>query len=634
MSTREILIRSMLVVRKKGWRKRKEWLAPNPNFCSEDVWSLGFPFPDVGDEKLLVLAEAQKYLDHNFKLLNVNFVEDEIDWHLDPETGTCSPMTFGPDIDYRNHDVAGNIKNIWELNRHHHLTLLAVAYALTHEYMYVEEIGQQLESWVKANPFPLGVNWHSSLEASSRLISWVWIERLIRGSSLHVKLFGRGGMLWPSIYWHQWFIYHQRSYGSSSNNHLVGELVGLFVAATVWPFFDESSHWESVARQGLEKEVKRQTFPSGLNREMAFSYHIYSSELFLLAVLEAKRSGVPFSSDCVNWIKRMIEVIPQLIDVGGNQPRFGDEDGGRAVHLQPYASSRLEWLYWLGAHLTKASVPELDGDMSLVAATVGLPKEVPEGSLLNQANIDSLALEDAGIYVLAQNRGTENEVFSIVDAGPLGFLSIAAHGHADALAFTLSVGGIAVVVDAGTYSYFAGQDDRDYFRGTKAHNTVTIDDTDQSLSGGPFMWKQKAKTHVITWRNTTEGVELSAEHDGYSRLPGKVNHCRKLLLTDSELKIDDSLQGGGKHNLEWRLQFHPDCKVKLEYGICHVAWDNGFLEIGLDSALQWKLLHGEKQGGWYSPEFNLKVPATMLVGNIRTSLPLSLGNIIKINCAE
>jgi hypothetical protein len=634
MDTKEILIRSMLAVRKKIWRRRRNWIAPDPIISNKDVWSPGIPFEDVGHEKVLVLAEVEKYIDHNFTLLNVNFADENINWHLDPETNVCSPATFAFDIDYRNRDIAGNVKNIWELNRHHHLTLLAVAYALTHKPFYAEEIHHQLESWVIANPVPLGVNWYSSLEMSTRLISWVWIERLIRETSQHEKLFGSNGILWPSIYWHQWFIYNLRSYGSSSNNHLVGELVGLFVSATVWPFYEESSHWVKVARQGLEKEVSRQTFPSGLNREMAFSYHIYSSELFLLAELEAKRFNIPFSSRYTKWTKRMTEVIPQLIDVGGNIPRFGDEDGGRSVHLRPFTSSRLEWLYWLGANLNKACIPKIEGDMSLVAATVGLPKDVPVGASHLCEKTGSFAIEDAGLYVLARNRGTKNEIFSIVDAGPLGFLSIAAHGHADALAFTMSVGGIPIIVDAGTYSYFMDQEERDYFRGTKAHNTVSIDNTDQSVSRGAFMWKQKANARVIFWKSTKAATELCAEHDGYRRLSGNIIHRRNYLLTDSLLNIDDNIQGEGKHYLEWRLQFHPNQKVKLEHGNCHVGWDNGSLEIKLDPKLQWKLLYGDKEGGWYSPEFNLKVPATMLVGQTRTSLPLSLKHTIKILCVD
>ena len=59
--------------------------------------------------------------------------------------------------------------------------------------------------------------------------------------------------------------------------------------------------------------------------------------------------------------------------------------------------------------------------------------------------------------------------------GPLGFTSIAAHGHADALAMVLSIGGDELFIDPGTYAYHTEQKWRDYFKGTSAHNTVRID---------------------------------------------------------------------------------------------------------------------------------------------------------------
>lgn len=48
-------------------------------------------------------------------------------------------------------------------------------------------------------------------------------------------------------------------------------------------------------------------------------------------------------------------------------------------------------------------------------------------------------------------RGTPNEVLVLANAGSLGHPSSA--GHADALSFTLSVGGQAVITDPGTFTY-------------------------------------------------------------------------------------------------------------------------------------------------------------------------------------
>ena len=101
--------------------------------------------------------------------------------------------------------------------------------------------------------------------------------------------------------------------------------------------------------------------------------------------------------------------------------------------------------------------------------------------------------------ILGSDFESEQEVRLIVDAGPLGYTNIAAHGHADALSFTLSIAGLEFLVDPGTYAYHTQKKWRDYFRGTSAHNTVRVDKQDQSVGGGNFMWLEKAVAECEEW---------------------------------------------------------------------------------------------------------------------------------------
>jgi len=340
MSVSEISLRLKLALRKSSWRRRTDWRAANTDVKPQDTWKLGGrPDADNADLQAL-LAEAERTLNGSAVFLNITMDMNEIDWHLDPQLGVHLPVTFGPDVEYRDPNVSGNVKNIWELNRHQHLTVLAVAYAMSSDDRYATEIERQLESWQAANPPINGVNWHSALEVGVRLISWVWVERLLRGSASHERLFGLSGNMWSTIYWHQWFISRFFSQGSSSNNHLIGELVGLFVASTVWPYFEESGSWQKMTRRGIEREVAHQTFASGLNKEQAFSYHFFVFELFLVAGMEAERAGGPFSAAFVDAMKRMIEVVPQVTDHGGNLPRFACRERGGREEQQAERRSR------------------------------------------------------------------------------------------------------------------------------------------------------------------------------------------------------------------------------------------------------------------------------------------------------
>src|SRR5205814_920478 len=77
-------------------------------------------------------------------------------WNRDPKTGVEAPLKFGKLLDYRNTRLVGDIKYLWELNRHLHLVTLAQAYALSRDVRYFHVIWQHLESWFAACPYRMG----------------------------------------------------------------------------------------------------------------------------------------------------------------------------------------------------------------------------------------------------------------------------------------------------------------------------------------------------------------------------------------------------------------------------------------------------------------------------------------------
>ena len=82
-------------------------------------------------------------------------------WNRDPKTGIEAPLVFGKLLDYRDPDVVGDIKYLWEPNRHLHLVTLAQAYALTGKKLYLETLEEHLDSWIIACPVGYGANWAS-----------------------------------------------------------------------------------------------------------------------------------------------------------------------------------------------------------------------------------------------------------------------------------------------------------------------------------------------------------------------------------------------------------------------------------------------------------------------------------------
>ena len=126
-------------------------------------------------------------------------------------------------------EQVGNIKQVWELSRLQHLTVLATAWFLTHDERYARRVADHLRSWWRENPFLSGVHWTSGIELGIRLISLVWIRRLLDDWPGVADLFERDALALRQIRWHQQYLAAFPSRGSSANNHVIAEAAGQLV---------------------------------------------------------------------------------------------------------------------------------------------------------------------------------------------------------------------------------------------------------------------------------------------------------------------------------------------------------------------------------------------------------------------
>ena len=196
-------------------------------------------------------------------------------------------------INHRSEAQTGNVKQIWEISRLQHLTLLATAWFLSRDEAYARRLADQLRSWSTENPFLSGVHWTSGIEIGIRLISLAWIRRLLDEWPEVTDHFENDELMVRQIRWHQQYLSAFRSRGSSANNHVIAEAAGQLVASCAFPWFAESDHWRLASARLLERELVRNTFPSGIGRELATDYQCFVAELGLLAAIEAEGAGRP-----------------------------------------------------------------------------------------------------------------------------------------------------------------------------------------------------------------------------------------------------------------------------------------------------------------------------------------------------
>jgi hypothetical protein len=214
----------------------------------------------------------------------------------------------------------------------------------------------------------------------------------------------------------------------------------------------------------------------------------------------------------------------------------------------------------------------------------------------------------------------ENEIWCRCDGGPHGYLSIAAHAHADALSVEVRYAGIDILADPGTYCYHGERPWRSYFRSTIAHNTVELGGRSQSTEHGPFMWTNHARAHEIEVIDDGDIARWTAEHDGYASLDPPASHRRSVLLDRASRSIDiiDEIEGG--HDVRLAFHFGPEVEVRLDGSCAALGWPQadtpGMAQLELPDVLQWSLHRGETDPilGWYSPSLGCRVSAFTLLG--------------------
>ncbi len=560
------------------------------------------------------------------------------DWFADPVTGRRAPhdrLCFR--INHRSERETGNVKQVWELSRHHHLTVLAAAWYVTGDPRYPAIIERHLRDWWRQSPFLSGVHWTSGIELGIRLISWTWVRRLLDGWTRVTDLFDHNDDFVLQLHWHQRYLAAFRSSGTSANNHAIAEAAGQLVASCAFPWFDESRRWRETAADRLGRVLERNTFPSGVDREQATAYHGFVAELGLLAACEAAAAGHPLAADTWARLQRMFDAAAAMVDQALRPPRQGDGDDGTALLVDGQPRRRDgTWEPILAAGdavIGRAPWwPEAAGDVrsALLAglAEVGNLPRPPTGAPRPQRRPPGF--EDAGLTILrATASQSRQEIWCRCDAGPHGFLAIAAHAHADALSVELRHGGIDVLADPGTYCYHGEPEWRGYFRSTIAHNTLELGAVDQSRSGGPFLWDRHAVAHRLAADppgETDRDLDViiwAAEHYGYTVLDPPAIHRRVVRLDRHRrrLEIVDTVTSTGPHPC--RLAFHlgPEVRSLLDGCTASLGWTSCdgpvTATMRLPEQLRWTCHRGEVGPilGWYSPGFGRKVSAVTLVGS-------------------
>jgi hypothetical protein len=578
------------------------------------------------DETSAILREADDVCQHHFRLLGYENLDygREIDWHLDRVHNKRAPLDPWFKIPFLDFAVVGDHKVTWELNRHQHLITLAKARLLSGDDNYTRELVTQWRSWTKANPYPLGINWGSSLEVAFRSLSWIWVDQLLAGTAEYQSF--RAELL-PRLAFHGRYIERYLSTYFSPNTHLLGEAVALFFLGTLYPQMPHASRWKESGWRIVLHEAGRQVRPDGVYFEQSLHYHVYALDFFLHARLLATRNAieVPPASDAV--LARMLEVVAALAQAGPPEG-FGDDDGGRLFNPRRNRTEQTKDPLAIGALLyaREYSAARLTEEAIWLFGNPAVEK-LPSASDANaRANVaTSTAFTDGGVYVLADTKPYAQTF--VVDAGPQG-VGRSGHGHADALSLRLTMDGRRWLVDSGSGVYISKDpSDRNTFRGTGAHNTLRVDGVDQAVPDEPFSWTQIPSPRAEEWVVGKSFSYLVGSHDGYARLADPVVHRRHVLkIAGGPCLVRDLALGQGEHDLELRWHLAPDLDVRnagterVDISSADATKSEATLTLIMPAETVWAK-STEVSRTLLSPAYGAYQPAPVVRSQARVSLP-------------
>lgn len=544
---------------------------------------------------------------------------DEINWHCDPETGKDWPIIHWSKIDIRSSNRLGDVKFIWEINRHQFLFTLGRAYWFTGDEKYAKKATDLMRSWIAENPPEMGINWYSNLEIAIRLISWIWAYNFFLDSpsfddQLHLDFL--------KIVLHS--VRHimkdfKYSLLSMRNNHVIGDATAISFAGIMFPEFKESREWRNYINV-LYGELEKQVNEDGTDFEQAISYHKFVLYFYILLFRIIQINGYDFPDHHVKKVEKMMEFMMYVMKPDGNMPQVGDCDDAKVLPLGNEEFNCLKSTLSTGAALFhRGDFKRVAGNLREETLWLCGIDGILEFDSLEENKPYSLSRDfpEGGYYIMRSGFDLDAK-YLLFKCGPH-----ADHGHADALHIEMSKGDKSCLRDCGTYTYNGLIEWRNYFRSTNAHNTVVIDGESQKIPHRVFRWLDVGKASANIWVSSDNFDYVEGEHTGYARYEDPVIHKRAVFFVKPEYwLILDRLIAKREHSVE--LIFHTilgDTGSALSSNAFHTK-DFAIIPVGADD------LKINVNQGWFSPCYGIKKPSTTVTYSYQGKLPKFIATVL------
>jgi len=485
-----------------------------------------------------LLADGELIAEGRFPMLGLCVTDPshEFDWCHDYLSDRQYPAEPYEQVAFMGGD-GSDARYVWELNRGYWIAWLGKAYWVTTNGAWARDFVRLIDSWVRANPVNVGINWAMPMEVGIRAY-WLtmgyaffhgapgiddeWWERYLR-------------LLWA----HGLYLEGNLEYFSNLTNHYVANLVGQVALGNLFADSERGLQWLRDGRERLVAELRHQVLPDGVHYERSVGYHRLVLEFYLASAVLLDRASLPLPPHALQTIERMSEFVMDYIHPGGAVPQFGDSDDGVLMRLKSNQDlyDHRDTLAVAAAYFQRGDFRAVAGEISQAAVLLlGAEGYERYRALLPRSTARSITYPSGGFAVLRSDR-----LHVVADIGPIGL-----HGNNDALSFTVAVDGVPIVIDPGTYCYTRDAAVRNELRATRAHNGPAPESLELAEFDG--LWRVKRDSigmQVDEWHpGKGDGhCTLTARHTAFHAVVPGSSVRRRWTLADDSLEVDDEIVG-------------------------------------------------------------------------------------------
>ncbi|MDC1107152.1 heparinase II/III family protein [Prolixibacteraceae bacterium] len=483
------------------------------------------------------------------------------------------------------------------LNRHKYWIDLGRAYWLTGDEKYAEQWVKDCSDWIARNPKGtkkgLANSWRR-IEVGIRCENWIKTYEYVKGSRALTLEFVE--KFKNSLIEQAAFLDESFSFFSKTSNWGILEYNGLYCVSLFLKDDKNAEKWKRDALERLNLAASLQMGSDGVQWEKSPMYHNEVLHCLENVVFLGERFSDKVPFHIVDAAHKMALANLHWMKPNGNQPLYGDSDDTPLTHM------------WVKPALTTAD-PLLKRRVEVSGVDYSNYFDLSKKDLKKLGRIKGVDSDYSTVYqdvvgdLYMRSGWGKDDVFSSFHMKNL----YCGHGHDDLLHFTLFAHGRDYLVDGGRFTYVEVPE-REYFKSSKAHNTIGVDGEDNALYQSSWSNKWEASSDYQNVVIDDWGDWAEANNKAYIRLNDPVMMKRSVLYIKPSLwLINDCFESKEVHRFNQYFNYSND-KMTVSGGEIKTTYHDHNISVSLDPKVR-----VSKEDSFWSKEYNLKTPATRFV---------------------